>query len=238
VAVVVIAMLTLLLAKLARNRVENRATTADKDDARPYGVIAQLVIWVIGAELILHLLGIHLSTLFAAGGILAIAGGLAAKDIAQNLLAGVTIKSDKTVRPDDLIVIDGRWLHIVHIGLRHVTAKTNDGEEILIPNSSITTATVENLTRDDRLHRIQIDVGVACDADLDQVRTALEQAVATIDWHSEGKDAKVLLHELTRFDIVYRVSVWIDDVHQTSARESDLREATWRGLKDAGIAIA
>lgn len=238
VAVVIVAILTLLLAKLARNRVEKLFATSGKDDARPYGIAAQLVIWVIGAELILHLLGIHLSTLFAAGGILAIAGGLAAKDIAENMLAGAMINADKAVRPGDVIVMDGRWLHVVRVGLRHVTAKTNDGEEILIPNSSVTKSSVENLTRDDRLHRIQIDIGVALDSDLDVVRSALEQVLAEIDWRSEGKDAVVRLQEFNRFNFVYRLSVWIDDVHQTSSHESDLREATWRALKDAGITIA
>jgi small-conductance mechanosensitive channel len=240
-AVVIVAILTLWLARLARHRVQNRLTSSDKDDkdeSRPYGVAVQVVIWAIGAELGLHLLGIQLSSLIAAGGFVAIAGGLAAKDIAENMLAGTVVKAEKLVRPGDLVIVDSRWLYIVSIGLRSITAKTGDGEEVVMPNSTVTKSTVENLTRDDRLHRIQIDIGVALDSDMGLVRATLEQVVAKTDWRSEGKDAVVHLQEFTRFDAVYRVSVWIDDVLQSINRESDLREAAWRGLKDAGITIA
>jgi potassium efflux system protein len=240
-AVLIVIVVTLVLAKIARGRVNRFAGKSHGDDTTPteaFGVAAQWLIWFIGFEFALHLLGIHISGFFAAGGALAISGGLAAKSFMEDFLSSWLLKTGKAVRPGDVIILNGRWLHIDQVGLRHITAKTGDGEEILIPNSEITKSAIQNLTRDDRLHRVQVTIGVAYDSDLAQVRATLEGVVRNTAWRVEGKKADIWLHEFARTDIVYAVGVWIDDVHQTLTRESDLREAMWRALTDAGVTIA
>jgi len=240
-AVVCVIVATLLLAKIARVTVNQLARKAHSDNltkTEAYGFAAQLLVWFIGLEIALHLLGIHLSALFAAGGALAISVGLAAKNVTEDFLSSWMLKSGRIIRPGDIVVADGKWLHIQHVGLRHITAKTGDGEDILIPNSSITKSNVQNLTRDDRLHRIQVEVGVACDSDLDQVRKLLEQVIVETEWRSKDKEATVYLQDLGHLRIVYSISLWVDDVVQSGARQSDLREAVWRALTGADITIA
>jgi len=240
-AVVVVIIATLLLAKFARSRVNRFARKSHGDDSTPteaYGFVAQLLVCFIGFEFALHLLGIRLTSVVAAGGALAISGGLAAKGFAEDFISSWMLKAGKIVRPGDVIMLNGRWLRIDHIGLRHTLAQTGDGEEILIPNSDFTKSAVENLTRNDRLHRIQVEVGVACDSDLDRVRKILEQVIAETKWRAQDKEASVYLQDLGHLRIVYCIGVWVDEVVQSGARQSDLREAAWRALKDAGITIA
>ena len=75
--------------------------------------------------------------------------------------------------------------------MRTITARTYDGAGILIPNTLVMQSMVENLTRRDRLHRIQIDVGVAYESDLELVRKTLEQAIDKLDWRSRAKSPVV-----------------------------------------------
>lgn len=122
--------------------------------------------------------------------------------------------------------------------MRTITARTYDGEEILIPNSLVMQSMVENLTRRDRLHCIQIDVGVAYESDLELVRKTLEQAIDKLDWRSRAKSPVVYLREFGDSSVKYSVDVWIDDANDSRGRKSDLHEAVWWALKDKDIAIA
>lgn len=75
---------TILIGRLAKKAVQrflNRSSEKEAETTRVYGIVAQIIIWVIGFEIALHLLGIHLTTLFAASGFLALGAGFAVKNI-------------------------------------------------------------------------------------------------------------------------------------------------------------
>jgi small-conductance mechanosensitive channel len=239
-AVFVAIIITRVAARLTRRGVQRFFRRLDKTDAigKTAGMVAQLIVWLIGLELALNLLGIQLTSLFAASGFLAFGAGFAVKNVVENFLSGVILKSENTIRPDDLIAVNGKWLYIERIGLRTVRAKTFDGSEILIPNSLIAQSMVENLTRDNREHRIKIEVGVAFESDLKLVRATLEQTVDALEWRSQGHDPMVLLSKFGDFSVNYDIYVWIDNANKSGDRKSDLNEKVWWALKDAGITIA
>jgi potassium efflux system protein len=233
-------IVTLLAARLVRGSVQKIFHRLDKADdiGNASGITAQFIVWLIGFELALHILGIQLTTLFAASGFLALGAGFAVKNIVENFLSGGILKAENTVRPGDFIVVNNKWLHIEKIGLRTVKAKTYDGEDILIPNSIIAQSMVQSLTRDNREHRIEIEVGVAYSSDLKLVRTTLEQALQSMEWRSQEHHPQVYLGEFGDSCVIYNVDLWIDNVNDSRARKSDLHEAVWWALKDAGITIA
>jgi potassium efflux system protein len=173
---------------LVRRGVQQFFRRLDKADdiGAASGIAAQLIIWLIGLELTLHLLGIQLSILFAASSFLALGAGLAIKNIVENFLSGGILKAENAIRPGDFMVINDKWMYIQRIGLRTVKAKTYDGEDILIPNTLIAQSMVQNLTRDNREHRIEIGVGVAYESDLKLVRTTLEQTLESLAWRSQS----------------------------------------------------
>jgi potassium efflux system protein len=239
-AAIITVIVTLLAAKLIRSSVQRVFHRLDQADGigNTCGIVAQVIVWLIGFELTLHLLGIQLTTLFAASGFLALGAGFAVKNIVENFLSGGILKAEKTIRPGDFIVVDNKWLHIEKIGLRTVKAKTYDGEDILIPNSIIAQSMVQSLTRDNREHRIEIRVGVAYTSDLKLVRTTLEKALQSLEWRSRDHPSKVYLSEFGDSCVNYTVHLWIENVNDSRGRKSDLHEAVWWALKDAGITIA
>ena len=240
-AAVGVVFVTLLLGQLVQRAVQGffeKLHAKDHDAARAYGVIVQVVIWVIGFELALHLLGIRLTTLFAASGFFALGAGFAVKNIVENFMSGGILRVEKTIRPGDVIMVNDKWLFIKRIGMRTTSALTYDGEEVLIPNSTVAQSVVTNLTREDRLHRIHIRVGVAFSSDLDIVRKTLEETVDRLEWRSQKKPPKVFLDKFGDSSIEYIVNVWLDDASDSLVRRSDLHEAIWRTLKTRGISIA
>ncbi len=240
-AVVAVVLATMLLARLAgkaTTRFFQRLTPKDDKAANTYGIVVKLLVWVIGFEIALHLLGIRLTALFAAGGILALGAGLAAKDVVENFLSGIMIRVERAVQPGDLIIVDGRWLIIRHIGARTIEANTYDGQEVLIPNSMVAQSMISNLTRGNRLHRIQVNVGVAYESDLELVRKTLENMTEKLEWRSTAMKPELYLEEFGSSSVNYSVDVWIDDANDSRSRSSDLHEAVWWSLKEAGIVIA
>lgn len=238
-AIVVIATLFIgHQAKKAVQRLLNRFSEKESGTVRVSGIVVQLIIWIIGFEIALHLLGIQLTSLFAAGGFLAIGAGFAVKNIAENFISGGILRTEKTIRPGDLIIVNDSWMYIKHIGLRVTTALSYDGEEILIPNTLIAQSKVVNLTRNNRLYRAHIKVGVSYDSDLDLVRKTLEQAADKLEWRSRVKEPVLYLDEYGDSSVNYSLNVWIDDANDSRGRKSDLNEVVWRALKDAGITIA
>jgi ASC-1-like (ASCH) protein len=113
----------------------------------------QLIIWVIGFELALHLLDIRLTTPFAATGFFAVAAGFAAKNVVENLLSGSIVRLERIIRPGDMIEFDGRSLVVKKVGLRILTARTYDGKEELVPNSPVAQSAIQRKTSQLPIHR-------------------------------------------------------------------------------------
>jgi len=200
--------------------------------------VAGLVVFLIGLEVALHLIGVHLTALFAAGGLFALAAGFAVKDLTQSVLSGVILHLEQTIRPGDVVTIDDRWVRIDRLGARTTTGTTFDGQEILIPNSTVAQSVVTNLTRHDRRVRIDCRVGVAYASNLDHVRRTLESTAEGLEWRSRASDPGVYLRDFGDSSVDYMVAVWIEDAGNALRRKSDLLEAVWRGLKEAQIEIA
>jgi small-conductance mechanosensitive channel len=70
------------------------------------------------------------------------------------------------------------------------------------------------------------------------VREVLEGAAAGLDWRWPAKEPVVLLAEFGDSSVNFEVSIWIDDPWVIRKARSDLNEAIWWALKEAGIVIA
>jgi small-conductance mechanosensitive channel len=137
-----------------------------------------------------------------------------------------------------MVEFDGMSLEVQSVGLRILTARTYDGEEVLVPNSLVAQSVIQNLTRGDRLHRIQVQVGVAYASDLDEVRKTLEETIDNLDWRSTTKSTGVYLREFGNSSVNYDIDVWIDDVGEARKRKSELHELIWQVLKEKNVTIA
>jgi small-conductance mechanosensitive channel len=240
-AVIVVGIVTIVTAHYVRKAVQALFDVAHDDKAdssRAFGMFAALLVYLVGFEIALHLLGLKLTTVFAAGGFLAVAAGFAAKNITENFLSGAILRAERTIRSGDLLIIHDQWITIDHIGARVTVATTFDGEEVLIPNTLIAQSVVVNLTRHDRFYRISTLVGVRYDADLKLVRRTLEETVDKIEWQSSNNSPFVNLDGFGESSVNYKVAVWLDDASDSGSRKSDLHEAIWWALKDKGITIA
>ena len=241
VVLVAIAFAVWWLARIAQRLTVHfftRRGTRDELATQSISKLARFIVMVVGLEVMLHILGIRLTSLFAAGGLAAVAMGFAAKNIVENFLSGIILHAEQTIRPDDILVVQNEWLRVQRLGVRITEGVTLNGEEVLIPNSTLAQTIVTNFTRHNRKGRITCRVGVAYSSDMRLVRSTLETTLADLEWRSKDKDPAVYMHQFGESSVDFLVHVWIDDIGRGLRRSSDLHEAVWWALDEAEIEIS
>lgn len=185
----------------------------------------------------LQTVGIDLSTLFAAGAILAFGLGFAMQNIAQNFVSGVILLVERTVKPGDIVEVDGQVVRVEELALRATLVRTRFEEEMIVPNSLLVQSTIKNFTLHDSLYRVRTSIGVAYESDLRIVRSVLETAAASLSVREVDRAPLVLLTDFGSSSVDFEVSVWTRDPWSARRLQSQLNEAIWWALQDAGIGI-
>lgn len=192
----------------------------------------------IGLAVGLQTIGINLSALFAAGALFAVGLGFAMQNIAQNFVSGMILLLERSIKPGDVLQVEGRFVKVTRMGIRATLARTLDDEEIIVPNSAIVQSTVTNYTLRDSYYRLRCPVGVLYGSDMKVVRRVLEQVATDFEARTKDLEPVVLLKEFGDSSVVFETSVWIDDPWAVMRRRSDLNEAIWWALKEADVTIA
>ena len=162
-----------------------------------------VIIYCVTGLQILPRLGIPVTNLVAPAAVLAVAQGLGAQRIVQDLLAGFFIITERQYGYGDLIrlsvpsIPDPAIGTVVDVNLRVTTVRTIDGEVVITPNGQITQVT--NLSRD--WARAVVDVPVPVTADVTRVSDLLEaigeQAYKDVELHHLLFDApQVIMQSL------------------------------------------
>lgn len=239
--VLLIMLATLVVTRLADRWLRRVAQRRSMERAGSVAVTARLVhytILFIGFGVALHTAGIDLTALFAAGAVFGVMIGFAMQSIASNFVAGVILLVERSIKPGDIVEVEGRLVTIKELGIRATIARSLNEEDLIIPNSLLVQATVKNYTLRDSLYRIDAPVGVVYGSDMAVVRTTLETTAAEAPWRSRQAEPVVLMKEFGDSSVNFIVSVWIENPWQLRKLRSDLNEAIWWALKKAGITIA
>lgn len=186
----------------------------------------------------IQIIGISLSGLFATGAVFAIAIGFAMQNILQNFVAGVILLLERSIKPGDVLEVDGVIVKVVDMGIRTTTAKTLLDEELIMPNSVFSQSTVKNYTLRDNWYRLGVTVGVSYESDIDKVFKVLKEAAESVEWRLTEHPPAIRLTDFGASSVNFAVYVSIDDPWQQGLFRSELRKAIWFAFKNEGIIIS
>ncbi len=193
---------------------------------------------VIGIAVALQTAGIKLTALFAAGAIFAVGLGFAMQNTAQNFVSGVILLVEQSIKPGDVIALEGEVVRVDAMGIRATRVRTRDGERLIVPNSLLVQSTVKNFTLVDALFRVRVVVGVSYSSDLRRVRQTLERIAEEVDFRDASMTPQVLLAEFGSSSVDYEVAVFTNDPWFARVNSSKLREAIWWAFQEQEIVIA
>ncbi len=238
----IIILVSMLLARLLRKLVEgitfDRLEPQQRSNLRVTIRLFQYTVVGVGVLIALNMIGIHLTALFAAGALLAVAVGFAMQNVTANFVSGLILLLERSIKPGDVIEVDGQLIEIRHMAIRATIGRTLSEEDLIIPSSNLVQSVVKNYTLRDSLTRLRATVGVIYDSDMRLVRATLEETVRALAWRSQEKDPVVFMRQFGESSVDFEVSVWFTDPWRRQQRNSDLHEAIWWALKEAEVTIA
>jgi len=172
--------------------------------------LVKLVLMAMGFVLALHTLGFTgLSGGFLAGaGVGTVVLGFAFKEIGENFLAGFLLVFDSPFQIGDTIELTGNLGKVVSLNFRTTHLKTFDGKDVFIPNSSVITNDLYNLTRDGFL-RQEFIIGIDYDDDIQLARERIIALVNSKDDVLKDEQTQVLINDFGTNTVNLKVLFWV-----------------------------
>lgn len=161
---------TIVLARLAASFVTLFGQKTPGVSASLLSNLAKIIVYVLGALMILQTLGISITPILAALGIGGLAVALAFQDTLSNLFSGLYLIISGQVRTGDYIKLQtGEEGYVRDITWRNTVIKELPNNLIVVPNTKLATAIFTNYHLPAKEINLPIQVGVSYDSDLDYV---------------------------------------------------------------------
>lgn len=210
---------------------------AESGEIKSVASLIRYFIIGLGIVIAFAFLGFDATSLAIVAGSLLVGIGIGLQEIVANFISGFTLLFEQSLRPGDVIEIDGRVNEVERINLRATIVRTLDNTELIIPNATFTTAQVANLTRGGRLIRTRLPFGVAYNSNPDHVRqiateTALEHELTL------ATPAPVVLHRgFGDSALNFELAVWMEEPKLRERYRSDIYYRLLKAFKENGIEI-
>ena len=186
----------------------------------------------------LTMVGIDITALAVFGGAVGVGIGFGLQKVVSNLISGVILLMDRSLKPGDIIQIRDTYGWIAALGARYVSVETRDGVEYLIPNEDIITQQVINWTHKNDLARIKVQVRVSFDSDVDMALDLLVKATDRPTRILRSPEPRALLTRFGDNGLELELRFWIHDV-QNGIRNisSEVMLEIWALFREHGIRI-
>jgi small-conductance mechanosensitive channel len=244
VALVLVLVVTLAwMATRLTHRLLARATRLDLTQRLLIDKMAGLAIWVAAFLIGIDVLNIDLTALTVFSGAFGLAVGFGLQKTFGNLIAGIILLMDKSIKPGDVIAIADQagnytFGQIRRIGIRAVSLTTRDHKEYLIPNENLMVNQVENWSYSSRDVRIQVPVGIAFTSDLDIAEGLMLQAARSVERVLDHPAPSVWLESFGENSVNFVIHCWIDDPEEgTGNVRSEVLKALWHLFREHGVEI-
>lgn len=225
VAAIAIIIVGMIIARVVSNGV-NRLLVARHIDATVadflsalvrYGIIAFTIIAALGR------VGVQTASVIAVLGAAGLAVGLALQGSLSNLAAGVLLVTFRPFRTGEFVDLGGVMGTVQNVQIFSTTLKTADGKIVVVPNGKIIAGNIVNFSREP-IRRNEFIIGVAYDADVDQVIDLLREVVEADERVLKDLGIQIGLNELAASSLNFVVRCW--------SKSGDLQNVYWDLMKN------
>ncbi|WP_424942643.1 mechanosensitive ion channel family protein [Aliiroseovarius crassostreae] len=212
-AVVITGVLFAVARMFSRTSAEQIQKNEDISPSMQVLVVKFLQMLLYGAAFFIGLkaVGVDLTGLAVLSGAIGVGLGFGLQKVVSNLVSGVIILLDKSIKPGDVISLGETFGWIQQLGARYVSVVTRDGREYLIPNEDLITGQVVNWSHTNAFVRLDIFFGTAYDNDPHQVRKIAIQAATSVDRVLSFRPPVCHIVGFGDSSVDYILRFWIDD---------------------------
>jgi small-conductance mechanosensitive channel len=215
-----------------------RALMMSDGTHRAVAVILRYITVGVGLAWVANHLGLNATALLAVAGGLSVGLGFGIKEVFSNFISGLWLLLEGSVRPGDVLFVDGDPCEVRSLGLRAaVLWRDRDNAELVIPNQTFFTAPTTTYTGSDRLRRSQVLVGAAYRHDPAHVVALLEATARSVPGVLADPAPRGLVLSYGESAIQYALRFWIANPMNNISICSAVNTAVWQTFRQEGIEI-
>jgi small-conductance mechanosensitive channel len=180
----VLLMVTLWAANAASDFLDRRVrSTADLTPSIQVliGKLIRLLLITFAIVIALSTVGIDFTALAFFSGAVGVGLGFGLQKIVSNLVSGIILLADKSIKPGDVISVGDSFGWVDAMGARYTSVVTRDGREFLIPNEDFVTQRVINWSYSNDEVRIDVEFGVSYSANPHKICELAVEAAQTVE---------------------------------------------------------
>jgi len=202
------------------------------------GNLTRIGLVTLAVLIALKAVGIDLTAFAVFSGAIGLGLGFGLQKIVSNLVSGVILLLDKSIKPGDVIEIEKTFGWITSLGARYVSVRGRDGKEYLIPNEDLITHRVTNWTYSTSLVRLDVPFGVAYDSDLRRVRALAVEAAAKPERVLKSPVPVCHVTEFGDSAVQLLLRFWIGDpANGVTNVKGEVMLALWDAFKANGVEL-
>jgi small-conductance mechanosensitive channel len=237
----VLLLLTLWAANAASDFLDRRVrATADLTPSIQVliGKLIRLLLITFAILIVLSTVGIDFSALAFFSGAVGVGLGFGLQKIVSNLVSGIILLADKSIKPGDVITVGDSFGWVESMGARYTAIVTRDGREFLIPNEDFVTQRVVNWSYSNDEVRIEVEFGVAYASDPHKVIALALEAVKSVKRVLAAPSPVCHLKAFGESSLDFVLRFWIrDPIDGLTNVRGQVLLALWDILKREGIEI-
>ena len=197
-----------------------------------YCLVSIGIIWALGD------LGFSQTGLFAIAGGLSVGLGFGVKEVFSNFISGLWLLFEGSVRPGEVLIIDGEACEVRRLGLRAaVLWRRSDNAELLIPNQTFFTSTTATFTGSDRMRRGLLTATVLNSIAPAEVIARLEAVATAQAGVLLQPAAKATIEQFGATSTSYKLTYWMADPLSIREVSSELKLALWSRFNPEDISL-
>jgi small-conductance mechanosensitive channel len=164
--------------------------------------------------------------------------GFGLQKIVSNLVSGIILLADKSIKPGDVISVGDSFGWVVTMGARYTSVNTRDGREVLIPNEDLVTQRVVNWSYSANDIRLDVSFSLDLSADPHQVQRLALETIRRVPRVLSDPPPACHFMNFSNKVLDFSLRFWINDPIEGSTNvKSAAMLALWDALKREGIAL-
>ncbi|MCG2738912.1 MAG: mechanosensitive ion channel [Syntrophaceae bacterium] len=186
----------------------------------------------------LRIVGLDLTGFTIFTGAVGVGIGFGLQKIFSNLISGIILLLDKSIKPGDVITVGETYGWVNSLGARYTSLIAPDGKEFLIPNEDLITQQVENWSFSNSTVCLIIPVGIAYSSDVRKAMALCEEAARQTDRIIQDPPPRCLLVAFGESSVDLELGVWISDPAKGVKNvKSDVLLNIWETFQKEGMEI-
>ena len=183
-------------------------------------------------------IGLDLSSFALLGGAIGVGIGFGLQKVVSNLVSGLILLLDRSIKPGDVIEIDDTYGWINSLRARYASIITRDGKEHLIPNEDLITNRVVNWSFSDKNIRVRVPVGISYDSDPRKAMKLCVDAALSSGRVLNDPEPRCLVSGFGDNSVNLELRFWINDPSNgVGNARSEVLLSIWDRFREAGISI-